>query len=161
MQFTYCSKVKILQEENPDTYGNRSSSHSSFKLHQDQQLWPLRTRLFGAWPRFCGTELRRRVGAAGRGQMGSVSAGARRGGSWAAARLERKPLRDAEEARMATPSGKAATPSPQVSKRSLPRDASSEIPSKKKNSNPTSTLPRPSGLFVEGSIVRIAMENFL
>ncbi|EDM13016.1 SMC5 structural maintenance of chromosomes 5-like 1 (yeast) (predicted), isoform CRA_b [Rattus norvegicus] len=62
---------------------------------------------------------------------------------------------------MATPSGKAAAPNPQASKRSLPRDASSEFPSKRKNSNPTSTLPRPSGLFVEGSIVRIAMENFL
>ncbi|XP_021007399.1 structural maintenance of chromosomes protein 5 isoform X1 [Mus caroli] len=62
---------------------------------------------------------------------------------------------------MATPSGKAAPPNPQVSKRSLPRDASSEVPSKRKNSNPTPTLPRPSGTFVEGSIVRIAMENFL
>uniref|UniRef100_A0A8C6MU65 Structural maintenance of chromosomes protein 5 n=1 Tax=Mus spicilegus TaxID=10103 RepID=A0A8C6MU65_MUSSI len=62
---------------------------------------------------------------------------------------------------MATPSGKAAPPNPQVSKRSLPRDASSEVPSKRKNSNPLPTLPRPSGTFVEGSIVRIAMENFL
>ncbi|CAH6972095.1 Smc5 [Phodopus roborovskii] len=62
---------------------------------------------------------------------------------------------------MATPSGKPATVNPQASKRALPRDASSEVPSKKKNSNPTSTLPRPSGPFVEGSIVRIAMENFL
>lgn len=58
-------------------------------------------------------------------------------------------------------SGKAAPPNPQVSKRSLPRDASSEVPSKRKNSNPLPTLPRPSGTFVEGSIVRIAMENFL
>ncbi|XP_055469918.1 structural maintenance of chromosomes protein 5 isoform X1 [Psammomys obesus] len=62
---------------------------------------------------------------------------------------------------MATPSGKAAIPNPQASKRALPRDASSEVPSKRKNSNPTSTLPRPSEPFVEGSIVRIAMENFL
>ncbi|XP_052618687.1 structural maintenance of chromosomes protein 5 isoform X1 [Peromyscus californicus insignis] len=62
---------------------------------------------------------------------------------------------------MATPSGRAATPNPQASKRAFPRDASSEVPSKRKNSNPTSTLPRPSGSFVEGSIVRIAMENFL
>ncbi|XP_021517886.1 structural maintenance of chromosomes protein 5 isoform X2 [Meriones unguiculatus] len=62
---------------------------------------------------------------------------------------------------MATPSGKAAIPNPQASKRALPRDAPSEVPSKRKNSNPTSTLPRPSEPFVEGSIVRIAMENFL
>ncbi|XP_027262316.1 structural maintenance of chromosomes protein 5 isoform X7 [Cricetulus griseus] len=62
---------------------------------------------------------------------------------------------------MATPTGKAATLNPQASKRVLPRDASSEVPGKRKNPNPTSTLPRPSGPFVEGSIVRIAMENFL
>ncbi|KAL1788264.1 structural maintenance of chromosomes protein 5 isoform X2 [Sigmodon hispidus] len=62
---------------------------------------------------------------------------------------------------MATPSVKAATPNPQASKRALPRDASSEVPSKRKNLIPTSALSRPSGLFVEGSIVRIAMENFL
>ncbi|KAL6092464.1 hypothetical protein STEG23_022810 [Scotinomys teguina] len=51
-----------------------------------------------------------------------------------------------------------ATPNPPASKRPFPRDASSEVPSKRKSSNQTSTLPRP---FVEGSIVRIAMENFL
>nr|XP_048294674.1 structural maintenance of chromosomes protein 5 isoform X3 [Myodes glareolus] len=62
---------------------------------------------------------------------------------------------------MATPSGKTMIPNPQASKRALSREASSEVPSKRKNSNPTSTLPRPSGPFVEGSIVRIAMENFL
>ncbi|XP_036063819.1 structural maintenance of chromosomes protein 5 isoform X3 [Onychomys torridus] len=62
---------------------------------------------------------------------------------------------------MATPSGRAATPNPQTSKRVFPKDAASEVPSKRKNPNPTSTLPRPSGSFVEGSIVRIAMENFL
>lgn len=89
-------------------------------------------------------------------RRGSVSAGA-----WAAARRERKRLRNAEEARMATPSGKTMIPNPQASKRALSREASSEVPSKRKNSNPTSTLPRPSGPFVEGSIVRIAMENFL
>ncbi|KAK7805107.1 hypothetical protein U0070_002029 [Myodes glareolus] len=62
---------------------------------------------------------------------------------------------------MATPSGKTMIPNPQASKRALSREASSEVPSKRKTSNPTSTLPRPSGPFVEGSIVRIAMENFL
>ncbi|XP_075416668.1 structural maintenance of chromosomes protein 5 isoform X1 [Tenrec ecaudatus] len=68
---------------------------------------------------------------------------------------------------MAAPSGKTSTPSPQTSKRVLPRDPSSEIPSKRRTSAP-STLPslppappQPSGPFVEGSIVRIAMENFL
>lgn len=62
---------------------------------------------------------------------------------------------------MATPSGKTMIPNPQASKRTLSSEASSEVPSKRRNSNPTSTLPRPSGPFVEGSIVRIAMENFL
>ncbi|XP_007937716.1 structural maintenance of chromosomes protein 5 [Orycteropus afer afer] len=70
---------------------------------------------------------------------------------------------------MATPSRKTSTPNVQASKRVLPRDPSSEIPSKRKSSAPstlppTSLLPVPlhsSGPFVEGSIVRIAMENFL
>uniref|UniRef100_H9Z6R6 Structural maintenance of chromosomes protein 5 n=1 Tax=Macaca mulatta TaxID=9544 RepID=H9Z6R6_MACMU len=62
---------------------------------------------------------------------------------------------------MATPSKKTSTPSPQASKRALPRDPSSEVPSKRKN--PASQLPlvQSSGPFVEGSIVRISMENFL
>ncbi|XP_064147300.1 structural maintenance of chromosomes protein 5 isoform X3 [Loxodonta africana] len=101
---------------------------------------------------------------------------------------------------MATPSRKTLTPSPQVSKRVLPRDRSSEVPSKRKTSvqstlpptpllspptppllppptplllspptpllmPPPTPLPPPrlqsSGPLVEGSIVRIAMENFL
>ncbi|XP_049751474.1 structural maintenance of chromosomes protein 5 isoform X3 [Elephas maximus indicus] len=108
---------------------------------------------------------------------------------------------------MATPSRKTLTSSPQVSKRVLPRDRSSEVPSKRKTSvqstlpptpllspptplllppptplllspptpllmpPPTPLLPPPtplppprlqsSGPLVEGSIVRIAMENFL
>ncbi|XP_057576260.1 structural maintenance of chromosomes protein 5 isoform X2 [Hippopotamus amphibius kiboko] len=60
---------------------------------------------------------------------------------------------------MATPSRKTSTPSPLASKRTLPRDPSSEVPSKKKSSAPPPL--QSSGPFVEGSIVRIAMENFL
>ncbi|XP_023608105.1 structural maintenance of chromosomes protein 5 isoform X5 [Myotis lucifugus] len=59
---------------------------------------------------------------------------------------------------MATSSGKTSTPTPLASKRPLPKDPSSEVPSKKKSSAPPLSL---SGHFVEGSIVRIAMENFL
>ncbi|XP_016069732.1 PREDICTED: structural maintenance of chromosomes protein 5 isoform X2 [Miniopterus natalensis] len=59
---------------------------------------------------------------------------------------------------MATSSRKTSTPTPLASKRPLPRDPSSEVPSKKKSSAPSLPL---SGHFVEGSIVRIAMENFL
>ncbi|XP_008840973.1 structural maintenance of chromosomes protein 5 isoform X2 [Nannospalax galili] len=60
---------------------------------------------------------------------------------------------------MASPSRKTSSPSPQASKRTLPRDASSEVPRKRKNSN---LLPsQPTGPFVEGSIVRITMQNFL
>ncbi|XP_014650918.1 PREDICTED: structural maintenance of chromosomes protein 5 isoform X2 [Ceratotherium simum simum] len=66
---------------------------------------------------------------------------------------------------MATPSRKTATPGPLASKRPLPRDPSSEVPSKRRSSaSPAPPPPRPlqsSGPFVEGSIVRIAMENFL
>ncbi|XP_024108358.2 structural maintenance of chromosomes protein 5 isoform X2 [Pongo pygmaeus] len=82
-------------------------------------------------------------------------------GVWAAGRWERKSLWVAEEARMATPSKKTSTPSPQASKRALPRDPSSEVPSKRKNSAPQLPLLQSSGPFVEGSIVRISMENFL
>lgn len=59
---------------------------------------------------------------------------------------------------MAAPSRKTSTPIPLASKRAAPRDPSSEVPSKRKSSAPP--LPS-SGPFVEGSIVRIAMENFL
>ncbi|XP_025857348.2 structural maintenance of chromosomes protein 5 isoform X2 [Vulpes vulpes] len=64
---------------------------------------------------------------------------------------------------MATPSRKSSTPSTVASKRALPRDPSSEVPSKRKSSAPPAPPPplpssRP---FVEGSIVRIVMENFL
>ncbi|KAM4876295.1 structural maintenance of chromosomes protein 5 isoform 2-T2 [Thomomys bottae] len=62
---------------------------------------------------------------------------------------------------MATPSQKTTTPSPVTSKRPHSTDLSSEIPSKRKNSTPPSSLPPSCGSFVEGSIVRIAMENFL
>ncbi|XP_032333700.1 structural maintenance of chromosomes protein 5 isoform X2 [Camelus ferus] len=67
---------------------------------------------------------------------------------------------------MATPSRKTSTSSPLASKRALPRDPSSEVPSKKKSSAPQAAPPpslplQSSGPFVEGSIVRIAMENFL
>uniref|UniRef100_A0A8D2IEK4 Structural maintenance of chromosomes protein 5 n=1 Tax=Urocitellus parryii TaxID=9999 RepID=A0A8D2IEK4_UROPR len=63
---------------------------------------------------------------------------------------------------MATPSRKTANPSPLASKRAFPRDPSSEVPSKRKNlAPPPSSLLQSSGPFVEGSIVRIAMENFL
>uniref|UniRef100_A0A2R8ZFB1 Structural maintenance of chromosomes protein 5 n=1 Tax=Pan paniscus TaxID=9597 RepID=A0A2R8ZFB1_PANPA len=62
---------------------------------------------------------------------------------------------------MATPSKKTSTPSPQPSKRALLRDPSSEVPSKRKNSAPQLPLLQSSGPFVEGSIVRISMENFL
>uniref|UniRef100_A0A4X1W410 Structural maintenance of chromosomes protein 5 n=1 Tax=Sus scrofa TaxID=9823 RepID=A0A4X1W410_PIG len=66
---------------------------------------------------------------------------------------------------MATPSKKTSTPIPLASKRALPRDPSSEVPSKKKSSAPPAAPPplplQSSGPFVEGSIVRIAMENFL
>ncbi|XP_032020150.1 structural maintenance of chromosomes protein 5 isoform X2 [Hylobates moloch] len=62
---------------------------------------------------------------------------------------------------MATPSKKRSTSSPQASKRALPRDPSSEVPSKRKNSALQLPLLQSSGPFVEGSIVRISMENFL
>uniref|UniRef100_A0A2K5IYP7 Structural maintenance of chromosomes protein 5 n=1 Tax=Colobus angolensis palliatus TaxID=336983 RepID=A0A2K5IYP7_COLAP len=62
---------------------------------------------------------------------------------------------------MATPSKTTSTPSPQTSKRALPRDSSSEVPSKRKNPAPQLPLVQSSGPFVEGSIVRISMENFL
>uniref|UniRef100_A0A5F9DCE7 Structural maintenance of chromosomes protein 5 n=2 Tax=Oryctolagus cuniculus TaxID=9986 RepID=A0A5F9DCE7_RABIT len=79
----------------------------------------------------------------------------------AARRWERKPLRGAEEARMATSSRKTPTSTPLASKRALPRDPSSEVPSKRKNSAPQPSLLQSAGPFVEGSIVRISMENFL
>ncbi|XP_023364052.1 structural maintenance of chromosomes protein 5 isoform X2 [Otolemur garnettii] len=62
---------------------------------------------------------------------------------------------------MATPSRKTSTPTPGASKRALPRDSSSEVPSKRKNSAPQLAPLPSSGPFVEGSIVRISMENFL
>ncbi|XP_055434263.1 structural maintenance of chromosomes protein 5 isoform X1 [Bubalus kerabau] len=64
---------------------------------------------------------------------------------------------------MATPSRKTSTQSPLASKRAILSDPSSEVLCKKKSSVPPAA-PRPlpsSGPFVEGSIVRIAMENFL
>ncbi|XP_036917579.1 structural maintenance of chromosomes protein 5 isoform X2 [Sturnira hondurensis] len=62
---------------------------------------------------------------------------------------------------MATSNRKTSTPSPLAAKRAHPRDPSSEVPSKSsKSSAPPLPLPS-SGPFVEGSIVRIAMENFL
>ncbi|XP_008568269.1 PREDICTED: structural maintenance of chromosomes protein 5 [Galeopterus variegatus] len=60
---------------------------------------------------------------------------------------------------MAPPSRKTSAPGPLASKRALPRDPSSEVPSKRNNSAPP--LLQTSGPFVEGSIVRILMENFL
>uniref|UniRef100_A0A452R2U6 Structural maintenance of chromosomes protein 5 n=1 Tax=Ursus americanus TaxID=9643 RepID=A0A452R2U6_URSAM len=66
---------------------------------------------------------------------------------------------------MATPSRKTSTPSTLASKRALPRDPSSEVPSKRKSSAPPAAPPplplQSSRPFVEGSIVRIVMENFL
>uniref|UniRef100_A0A2K6GF71 Structural maintenance of chromosomes protein 5 n=1 Tax=Propithecus coquereli TaxID=379532 RepID=A0A2K6GF71_PROCO len=62
---------------------------------------------------------------------------------------------------MATPTRKTSTPAPLASKRALPRDPSSEVPSKRKNSAPPPPPLQSSGPFVEGSIVRISMENFL
>ncbi|XP_032490678.1 structural maintenance of chromosomes protein 5 isoform X3 [Phocoena sinus] len=66
---------------------------------------------------------------------------------------------------MATPSRKTSTPSPLAPKRAFPRGPSSEVPNKKKSPAPPAALPplplQSSGPFVEGSIVRIAMENFL
>ncbi|XP_021569033.1 structural maintenance of chromosomes protein 5 isoform X2 [Carlito syrichta] len=60
---------------------------------------------------------------------------------------------------MATPNRKTSTPGPMASKRALPRDPSSEVPSKRKSL--ALAPPPPSRPFVEGSIVRILMENFL
>lgn len=119
-----------------------------------------------------GPELRRRGARSRERARGSERAGAVRGssrgsralgrlGAWAAGRWERKSLWGAEEARMATSSKKTSTPSPQASKRALPRDPSSEVPSKRKNPAPQLPLVQSSGPFVEGSIVRISMENFL
>ncbi|ELK07054.1 Structural maintenance of chromosomes protein 5 [Pteropus alecto] len=62
---------------------------------------------------------------------------------------------------MATPSRKTSTPTPLPSKRPPPRDPSSEVPSKRRTSAPPAPPLPSSGPFVEGSIVRIAMENFL
>uniref|UniRef100_A0A5F8AF05 Structural maintenance of chromosomes protein 5 n=1 Tax=Macaca mulatta TaxID=9544 RepID=A0A5F8AF05_MACMU len=100
-----------------------------------------------------------RAGAVRGSSRGSRALG--RLGAWAAGRWERKSLWGAEKARMATPSKKTSTPSPQASKRALPRDPSSEVPSKRKNPAPQLPLVQSSGPFVEGSIVRISMENFL
>lgn len=100
-----------------------------------------------------------RAGAVRGSSRGSRALG--RLGAWAAGRWERKSLWGAEEARMATSSKKTSTPSPQASKRALPRDPSSEVPSKRKNPAPQLPLVQSSGPFVEGSIVRISMENFL
>ena len=93
----------------------------------------------------------------------AVRAGVGRRGAGAVGRWERKPQPRRETARMATPSRKTSTQSPLASKRAILSDPSSEVPSKKKSSVPPAA-PRPlpsSGPFVEGSIVRIAMENFL
>ncbi|XP_059958269.1 structural maintenance of chromosomes protein 5 isoform X2 [Mesoplodon densirostris] len=66
---------------------------------------------------------------------------------------------------MATPSRKRSTPSPLAPKRASPRDPSSEVPNMKRSLAPPAAPPplplQSSGPFVEGSIVRIAMENFL
>ncbi|XP_054996590.1 structural maintenance of chromosomes protein 5 isoform X2 [Sorex araneus] len=73
---------------------------------------------------------------------------------------------------MATPSRRTSAPGPLPSKRAHPRDSASEVPSKRRSSAPPAPVPMPaaaaappplqaSGPFVEGSIVRIAMENFL
>ncbi|VCW84375.1 unnamed protein product [Gulo gulo] len=63
---------------------------------------------------------------------------------------------------MATPGRKTSTPSTLPSKRALLRDPSSEVRSKRKSSAPPAPLPLQSSRpFVEGSIVRIVMENFL
>ncbi|XP_066224105.1 structural maintenance of chromosomes protein 5 isoform X1 [Saccopteryx leptura] len=61
---------------------------------------------------------------------------------------------------MATSSRKTPTASALASKRTLPGDPSSEAPSKRRSLALPLSLPS-SGPFVEGSIVRIAMENFL
>ena len=93
----------------------------------------------------------------------AVRAGVGRRGAGAVGRWERKPQPRRETARMATPSRRTSTQSPLASKRAILSDPSSEVPSKKKSSVPPAA-PRPlpsSGPFVEGSIVRIAMENFL
>lgn len=101
----------------------------------------------------------------GESRARAVRAGAGRWSAGAAGRWERKPAQEGKEARMATPSKKTSTPIPLASKRALPRDPSSEVPSKKKSSAPPAAPPplplQSSGPFVEGSIVRIAMENFL
>ncbi|XP_023577686.1 structural maintenance of chromosomes protein 5 isoform X2 [Octodon degus] len=55
----------------------------------------------------------------------------------------------------------ALAPAPAALKRALPADPSSEVPSKRKTSGPLLSRLPPSGPFVEGSIVRIVMENFL
>lgn len=95
----------------------------------------------------------------------SLRAGVGRWSVGAAGLWERKPRPGREAARMATPSRKTSTPSPLAPKRAFPRDPSSEVPNKKKSSAPPAALPplplQSSGPFVEGSIVRIAMENFL
>ncbi|XP_066113209.1 structural maintenance of chromosomes protein 5 isoform X2 [Saccopteryx bilineata] len=61
---------------------------------------------------------------------------------------------------MAASSRKTSTASALASKRTLPGDPSSEAPSKRRSLALPLSLPS-SGPFVEGSIVRIAMENFL
>lgn len=93
----------------------------------------------------------------------AIRAGVGRRRAGAVGRWERKPQPGRETARMATPSRKTSTQSPLASKRALMSDPSSEVPSKKKSSVPPAAPPPlpSSGPFVEGSIVRIAMENFL
>ncbi|XP_063106135.1 structural maintenance of chromosomes protein 5 isoform X2 [Cavia porcellus] len=62
---------------------------------------------------------------------------------------------------MATPGRRSPTPTPMALKRALPADPSSEVPSKRRNSGPLRSRQPSSRPFVEGSIVRITMENFL
>lgn len=113
----------------------------------------------GAWPRTPpGGTAQARGGLSGRVARRAVRAGAGRQGAECAGRWERKPPWGRGDARMATSSEKTSTPTPLASKRPLPKDPSSEVPSKKKSAAPPLSL---SGHFVEGSIVRIAMENFL
>ncbi|XP_058513341.1 structural maintenance of chromosomes protein 5 isoform X2 [Ochotona princeps] len=62
---------------------------------------------------------------------------------------------------MASSGSKAPTAGAPASKRALPREPASEVPSKRRGAAPQAPLPPAAGRFVEGSIVRISMENFL
>lgn len=61
---------------------------------------------------------------------------------------------------MASCSSKAPSPGAAASESALPRERASEVLSQRRAAATQAPLPPAAGRFVEGSIVRISMENF-